>query len=197
MVVFSLCEGDCSHLREIIRQAKILKFGVHLRMPSAASPLPGPGHFLVLTAWRHLHEDHPARSRVFPPARGRCSVLLCCPPSRPCTGLVCLLLALLPGVILYLTRTWPDRAFYLTCAGQPAVIACGSTNDLGRALCGGDAGRYGCRDHGASSSPGRIMCTCSCSSASRSCSPCSSGSPTMYSSSWSPLVPGLPCWQGS
>lgn len=40
---------------------------------------------------------------------------------------VCLLLALLPGVILYLTRTWPDRAFYLTCAGQPAAIACGST----------------------------------------------------------------------
>lgn len=40
----------------------------------------------------------------------------------------CLLLALLPGVILYLTRRWPDRAFYLICAGQPAVIACGSTN---------------------------------------------------------------------
>lgn len=40
----------------------------------------------------------------------------------------CLLLALLPGVILYLTRRWPDRAFYLLCAGQPAVIACGSTN---------------------------------------------------------------------
>jgi hypothetical protein len=39
-----------------------------------------------------------------------------------------LLLALLPGVILYLTRRWPDRAFYLICAGQPAVIACGSTN---------------------------------------------------------------------
>ena len=40
----------------------------------------------------------------------------------------CLFLALLPGVILYLTRGWPDRAFYLMCAGQPAVIACGSTN---------------------------------------------------------------------
>src|SRR5512136_1266276 len=41
--------------------------------------------------------------------------------------IVCLLLAFLPGIILYLTRTWPDRAFYLICAGQPAVIACGST----------------------------------------------------------------------
>ncbi|MDD1683047.1 MAG: hypothetical protein LUO98_04330 [Methanoregula sp.] len=42
--------------------------------------------------------------------------------------LVCLLLGFLPGVILYLTRTWPDRAFYLTCAGQPAAIACGITS---------------------------------------------------------------------
>lgn len=41
-------------------------------------------------------------------------------------GSFCLLLALLPGIVLYLTRSWPDRAFYLTCAGQPAVIACGS-----------------------------------------------------------------------
>ena len=40
---------------------------------------------------------------------------------------VCLLLALLPGIVLYLTRAWPDRAFYLISAGQPAVIACGST----------------------------------------------------------------------
>jgi uncharacterized protein (DUF58 family) len=41
MVIFSLGEGDLSHLREVIRQAKTMKFGVHLRMPIAASPLPG------------------------------------------------------------------------------------------------------------------------------------------------------------
>lgn len=45
VVVFSLCEGDCSHIQEIIRQAKLLKFGVHLRTPSAAVPLPGFGRF--------------------------------------------------------------------------------------------------------------------------------------------------------
>jgi hypothetical protein len=32
------------------------------------------------------------------------------------------------GGTLFLTRQWPDRAFYLTCAGQPAVIACGAAN---------------------------------------------------------------------
>lgn len=40
----------------------------------------------------------------------------------------CLFLALLPGVVLYLIRVWPDRAFYLICAGQPAVIAWGITD---------------------------------------------------------------------
>jgi hypothetical protein len=40
----------------------------------------------------------------------------------------CLLLVALAGVTLFLARRWPDRAFYLICAGQPAVIACGSTN---------------------------------------------------------------------
>jgi hypothetical protein len=39
MVIFSLGVGDLSHLREIIRQSKMLKFGVHLRMPSAAAPV--------------------------------------------------------------------------------------------------------------------------------------------------------------
>jgi uncharacterized protein (DUF58 family) len=42
MVVFSLGVGDLSHLREVIRQAKMMKFGVRLRMPAAASALPGP-----------------------------------------------------------------------------------------------------------------------------------------------------------
>ncbi|MFA5268026.1 MAG: hypothetical protein WC379_08635 [Methanoregula sp.] len=41
---------------------------------------------------------------------------------------VCISLAAITGIILYLTRQWPDRAFYLACAGQPAAIACGSTN---------------------------------------------------------------------
>lgn len=40
MVIFSLGVGDLSHLREIIRQSKMLKFGVHLRMPSAAAQVP-------------------------------------------------------------------------------------------------------------------------------------------------------------
>ena len=41
MVIFSLGGGDLSHLREVIRQAKLKEFGVHLRMPAAVSPLPG------------------------------------------------------------------------------------------------------------------------------------------------------------
>jgi hypothetical protein len=41
MVIFSLGVGDLSHLRKFIRQAKLLRFNVHLRMPIAASPLPG------------------------------------------------------------------------------------------------------------------------------------------------------------
>jgi len=52
-------------------------------------------------------------------------LLLVLPFSAPGYGVFCLLLALLPGLVLYLTRRWPDRAFYLTGAGQPAVIACG------------------------------------------------------------------------
>lgn len=55
-------------------------------------------------------------------------LVLLSPPSL--NGSFCLLLALLPGIVLYLTRRWPDRAFYLTCAGQPAVIACGSITIL-------------------------------------------------------------------
>jgi hypothetical protein len=39
----------------------------------------------------------------------------------------CLLLVALAGATLYLTRRWPDRAFYVACAGQPAVIACGNS----------------------------------------------------------------------
>lgn len=45
----------------------------------------------------------------------------------PVTGALCVLLALFPGMVLFRVRTWPDRAFYLTAAGQPAVVACGST----------------------------------------------------------------------
>jgi uncharacterized protein (DUF58 family) len=41
MIIFSLGAGDLSHLREVIRQGKLMKFGVHLRMPAAVSPLPG------------------------------------------------------------------------------------------------------------------------------------------------------------
>lgn len=38
-----------------------------------------------------------------------------------------LLLLLLSGV-LFLTRTWPDRGFYLACSGEPLVVACSITN---------------------------------------------------------------------
>jgi hypothetical protein len=40
---------------------------------------------------------------------------------------VCLMLTVMPGLVLYIARRLPDRAFYLICAGQPAAIACGST----------------------------------------------------------------------
>ena len=33
------------------------------------------------------------------------------------------LLLALPGIVLYVTRTWKDRVFYILCAGQPLVIA--------------------------------------------------------------------------
>jgi uncharacterized protein (DUF58 family) len=41
MLIFSLGAGDLSHLREVIRQGKMLKFGVHLHMPAAAAPFSG------------------------------------------------------------------------------------------------------------------------------------------------------------
>ncbi len=33
------------------------------------------------------------------------------------------LLLALTGMVLYVTRTWKDRVFYILCAGQPLVIA--------------------------------------------------------------------------
>jgi len=33
------------------------------------------------------------------------------------------LLLALTGIVLYVTRTWKDRVFYILCAGQPLVIA--------------------------------------------------------------------------
>lgn len=43
-------------------------------------------------------------------------------------GPVALLLLVIVAAVLYLTRTWPDRGFYLTCAGMPLVIACSMAN---------------------------------------------------------------------
>lgn len=43
---------------------------------------------------------------------------------------VCLVPVAFAGMVLFLARQWPDRAFYLVCAGQPAILACGSTNFL-------------------------------------------------------------------
>ncbi len=42
------------------------------------------------------------------------------PPASPYIGP---LLLFLTGIVVYATRTWKDRAFYLLCAGQPLVIA--------------------------------------------------------------------------
>ncbi len=33
------------------------------------------------------------------------------------------MLLVLTGIVLYVTRTWKDRVFYILCAGQPLVIA--------------------------------------------------------------------------
>jgi len=72
--------------------------------------------------------------RTIPPESGFflllvTGVVLFTLPSFPSPyGLICLILAVIPGATLFLARQWPDRAFYLICAGQPAVIACGSTN---------------------------------------------------------------------
>jgi hypothetical protein len=38
------------------------------------------------------------------------------------------LLLLLLGAILAVTRSWPDRGFYLACGGVPLVIACSIMN---------------------------------------------------------------------
>jgi len=43
-------------------------------------------------------------------------------------GYINLILLALFGCILYVTRTWHDRAFYLVCAGEPLVIGCGAVN---------------------------------------------------------------------
>lgn len=39
-----------------------------------------------------------------------------------------LVLLVLFGIVLYVTRTWHDRAFYLVCAGEPLVIGCGAVS---------------------------------------------------------------------
>jgi 4-amino-4-deoxy-L-arabinose transferase-like glycosyltransferase len=39
-----------------------------------------------------------------------------------------LLFLLISGFVLYQTRTWPDRAFYCVCAGEPLVVATGVMN---------------------------------------------------------------------
>ena len=69
--------------------------------------------------------------RTIPPEYGFFLLLvagitvLLLPASLSLPWVVALLLAVLTGITLYLTRRSPDRAFYLTCAGQPAAVACG------------------------------------------------------------------------
>jgi hypothetical protein len=42
-----------------------------------------------------------------------------------------ILLTVLLGCVLFMTRNQPDRAFYGICASQPLIIACGLTNIWG------------------------------------------------------------------
>jgi hypothetical protein len=44
------------------------------------------------------------------------------------SGYINFLLLLLIFGILVITRTWPDRGFYLVCSGEPLVVACGIMN---------------------------------------------------------------------
>jgi len=50
-------------------------------------------------------------------------VLLFTGAAQPPSWYLYLLLLALPGIVLYVTRTWNDRVFYILCAGQPLVIA--------------------------------------------------------------------------
>ena len=43
--------------------------------------------------------------------------------ATPASPYICPLLLALTGMVLYTTRTWKDRVFYILCAGQPLVIA--------------------------------------------------------------------------
>ncbi len=43
-------------------------------------------------------------------------------------GYLNLTLLFVPGIVLFLTRTRHDRAFYLVCAGEPLVVATGVVN---------------------------------------------------------------------
>ncbi|MFA4859850.1 hypothetical protein [Methanoregula sp.] len=47
--------------------------------------------------------------------------------ASPVWYLTIIFFCLIAGV-WYGTRTWPDRAFYLVCAGEPLILACGSIN---------------------------------------------------------------------
>lgn len=50
-------------------------------------------------------------------------VLIFTGAAQPPSWYLYLLLLALPGIVLYVTRTWKDRVFYILCAGQPLVIA--------------------------------------------------------------------------
>ena len=43
--------------------------------------------------------------------------------AQPPSWYLYLLLLALPGIVLYATRSWKDRMFYILCAGLPLVIA--------------------------------------------------------------------------
>jgi len=50
-------------------------------------------------------------------------VLIFTAAASPASWYLYPLLLALTGMVLYVTRTWKDRVFYILCAGQPLVIA--------------------------------------------------------------------------
>jgi hypothetical protein len=48
--------------------------------------------------------------------------------SHSLTGILCVLLLIPTGAILFAARTWQGRIFYLVCSGELLVIACGAVS---------------------------------------------------------------------
>ena len=71
-----------------------------------------------------------ARDYGFPAGLALVTVLLSAITASQ-TWYLNILLAMIVPVVLYMTREWKDRGFYLVCAAIPTVIACGMMNLAG------------------------------------------------------------------